>query len=462
MPITGPPQIPKTNLKQMPIPVVPGARVQLTEQDGTITRSGQLMLQQLQAMPPWVSELVSAGPHADRPASTGLQDGSLYCETDRGGVLYQLRGGNWWYVAGTMYSYLSPDDRPTDLGLHDGGFDYRTTDTAAPYADREFIWSQTQWVEVTAVRYWTHAARLAVSIANVIDQMLWVETDRSVIYQLQSGNWYYLAGIMFGSLSPDQRPTDLGVHDAGFTFRSVDTTAPNVNREFMWSQTAWVETTGLNDPTTTTGDMIYHASTGTTRLGIGTSNQVLTVTGGLPTWTTPAAGVAQTPWLSNINGGGYNLTNVVNIGVGANAILGQPGDIGVSRNAAATNGAIFFGNSGAAYIFYNGTAWSFSPALPSDIRLKQNVRDLEGGLPIINQLRPIAAEWNGLGGQEAGKKLVSLIAQELQEILPGTIVPYKATLKDSDEEIELLSFEPLEIICHMILAIQQLSRQLRP
>ena len=48
---------------------------------------------------------------------------------------------------------------------------------------------------------------------------------------------------MWGTLSPDQRPTDLGTHDAGFDFRTTD--APP--REFIWSQTAWVETTQDND-----------------------------------------------------------------------------------------------------------------------------------------------------------------------------------------------------------------------
>jgi hypothetical protein len=46
-----------------------------------------------------------------------------------------------------------------------------------------------------------------------------------------------------------------------------------------------------NTLTTTTGDMIYASSANTpARLAIGSTNQVLTVTGGVPTWATPAAG----------------------------------------------------------------------------------------------------------------------------------------------------------------------------
>lgn len=184
-----------------------------------------------------LDNLVTFGTHASRPDPANMPSGALYVESDRL-VIYSNIDGAWHYVAGTMWGTLSPDQRPTDLGVNDAGFDFRTTDDPA----REFIWSQAQWIEATPVRYGTHAARLAVNVATVIDQMLWVETDRGAIYQLQlSGSahvWQYLAGTMWGTLSPDQRPTDLGTHDAGFDFRGTDQ-----QREFIWSQTAWIEVT---------------------------------------------------------------------------------------------------------------------------------------------------------------------------------------------------------------------------
>jgi len=66
----------------------------------------------------------------------------------------------------------------------------------------------------------------------------------------------------------------------------------------------------LPNPLTTTGDIIYSSSGSTAaRLPIGTSNQVLTVSGGVPTWQTPAAGTASsgvyTPTLSIVS----NLTS---------------------------------------------------------------------------------------------------------------------------------------------------------
>jgi hypothetical protein len=67
----------------------------------------------------------------------------------------------------------------------------------------------------------------------------------------------------------------------------------DTNTTQYYTGSAWtnLDTTGMVNPMTTTGDTIY-SSSGTTpaRLGIGTTGQVLTVAGGLPTWATPAAG----------------------------------------------------------------------------------------------------------------------------------------------------------------------------
>lgn len=217
----------RTNLKRTPIPVIPST-AQIVNSDGTVTRTGRLLLQQLQ-----VSDALQ-GTHGGRPAPGDAPDGALYVESDRL-VLYSNVNGAWHYIAGTMWGTINPDQRPTDLGVIDAGFDYRTTDDPA----REFIWSQTEWIEVTPVRYGTHAQRLAVSIPGLIDQMLWVETDRgNVIYQLQAHAWHYSAGAMYGTISPDQRPADLGANDIEFPYRATDS-----GQTFYWSGAAWVETT---------------------------------------------------------------------------------------------------------------------------------------------------------------------------------------------------------------------------
>ena len=250
----------QNNLKQTPIPVV-NRQVKIVNGDGTVTRSGQLLLEQLQAPP----NLIAYG--AAGKADAGMLDGAIYVVNSGGAggteVIYQLQAGEWHYIAGTMWGTLSPDQRPVGLGANDAGFQFRTIDSDPRYGGREFIWSGSIWVEVTPVRYGTHADRLALVPSNLWQGQLYVETDRSVLYQLQTNSgvsaWHYIAGTMWGTFSPDQRPTDLGANDAGFTFRTTD--APP--RSFVWSGTVWVETTpaannsaliayGTTNPTLTT------------------------------------------------------------------------------------------------------------------------------------------------------------------------------------------------------------------
>jgi hypothetical protein len=65
----------------------------------------------------------------------------------------------------------------------------------------------------------------------------------------------------------------------------------NVTTYYTGSAWANLDTTGMTNPMTTTGDTIYSSSGSTpARLGIGTTGQVLTVAGGVPSWATPAGG----------------------------------------------------------------------------------------------------------------------------------------------------------------------------
>jgi hypothetical protein len=60
----------------------------------------------------------------------------------------------------------------------------------------------------------------------------------------------------------------------------------NTDMDFVWG----ADSAGMTNPMTTTGDTIYSSSGSTpARLGIGTTGQLLTVAGGVPTWATPAA-----------------------------------------------------------------------------------------------------------------------------------------------------------------------------
>jgi hypothetical protein len=74
-------------------------------------------------------------------------------------------------------------------------------------------------------------------------------------------------------------------------------------------------TTKALNPSTTLGDIEYRSSTANTntRLGIGTSGQFLTVSGGVPAWTTPATGGGMTLLASGsvaASSTGFDLTGI--------------------------------------------------------------------------------------------------------------------------------------------------------
>jgi hypothetical protein len=82
----------------------------------------------------------------------------------------------------------------------------------------------------------------------------------------------------------------------------------DTNVTTYYTGSAWtnLDTTGMVNPMTTTGDTIYSSSGSTpARLGIGSTGQVLTVAGGLPSWATPSGAGAN--W-SLLNTGGTSLS----------------------------------------------------------------------------------------------------------------------------------------------------------
>ena len=78
--------------------------------------------------------------------------------------------------------------------------------------------------------------------------------------------------------------------------------------DFVWSASS-----GMSNPMTTTGDTIYSSSGSTpARRAIGSTGQVLTVSGGVPVWATPASPTAN---YTLLNAGGTALTGADTITV---------------------------------------------------------------------------------------------------------------------------------------------------
>lgn len=92
-------------------------------------------------------------------------------------------------------------------------------------------------------------------------------------------------------------------------------------------------TTKALNPSTTLGDIEYRSSTANTntRLGIGSSGNVLTVTGGVPVWAAPASGGGMT-LLSTTTLSGANTT-ISSISGSYNTLVVVVSGISVSSNA---------------------------------------------------------------------------------------------------------------------------------
>jgi hypothetical protein len=97
-------------------------------------------------------------------------------------------------------------------------------------------------------------------------------------------------------------------------------------------------TTKALNPSTTLGDVEYRSSTANTntRLGIGSTGQVLTVAGGVPTWATPAGGGSN--W-SLLNAGGTALTGASTITI--SGISGKDKIMVIMQNGSSTNASAF-------------------------------------------------------------------------------------------------------------------------
>ena len=92
----------------------------------------------------------------------------------------------------------------------------------------------------------------------------------------------------------------------------------NVTTYYTGSAWANLDTTGMTNPMTTTGDTIYSSSGSTpARLGIGTAGQVLTVNTGAtaPEWKTPAAGGSTFVGCSLTKSANQSISNTTNTAI---------------------------------------------------------------------------------------------------------------------------------------------------
>jgi len=108
-------------------------------------------------------------------------------------------------------------------------------------------------------------------------------------------------------------------------------------------------TAGMTNPMTTTGDTIYSSSGSTpARLGIGSTGQVLTVSGGIPSWATPAGGGGMTSIASgSLSGSSINITSISGSYKNLQLVIRnfRPSDDGAELYATINSGSSNYGRS---------------------------------------------------------------------------------------------------------------------
>jgi hypothetical protein len=81
----------------------------------------------------------------------------------------------------------------------------------------------------------------------------------------------------------------------------------NTDMDFVWG----ADSAGMTNPMTTTGDTIYSSSGSTpARLGIGSTGQVLSVSSGLPAWTTISAGSLTSIATGSLSGSSVTISSI--------------------------------------------------------------------------------------------------------------------------------------------------------
>jgi len=204
----------------------------------------------------------------------------------------------------------------------------------------------------------------------------------------------------FSSLATSTAVNSISFGSTGLTPSTASTGAVTVAGTLAIANGGTGQTTAAAafnslNPMTTTGDIIYESGTNTaSRLAIGSTGQVLTVSGGVPAWAA-AAGATIT---GTTTSGTYYV-------VGTTSTSGSLTTASISN----TNAVSYNANTGA--------LTAVSMVSSSDERLKENWRDLPD--TFLNDLAEVKhGSYNRIGNEW---REVGVSAQSLFEVLPESV-----------------------------------------
>lgn len=96
----------------------------------------------------------------------------------------------------------------------------------------------------------------------------------------------------------------------------------------------------------------------------------------------------------------------------------------------------------------------------SDGRFKKNIEPLENSLDIIRNSNFVEYQYNNSSGISSDKKYYGIIAQEMKQVLPSTVMEVKKKIRASDKNSsEFLMFNPNDLFYSGLNAIKELDAE---
>tara|TARA_R110000868_G_scaffold368259_1_gene631311 strand:+ start:1627 stop:3036 length:1410 start_codon:yes stop_codon:yes gene_type:complete len=195
--------------------------------------------------------------------------------------------------------------------------------------------------------------------------------------------------------------------------------------------------------------------------GVSSSGLYMSSTGSTPL--SFAIGGTERAWLNTTGNyvvGASNDDNI-NSGVGVKLRGASTGNGVATVSASSTNAAVglsMYSTGAAAYRFY--VSWdgkinctSTTIAAISDVRMKENIRDLDYGLDTILALKPRRFDWKA-GKGKGTKDDIGFIAQEAELVMPEMVGSW---LPGPGDPEDLKSLSAGELIPVFVKAIQELT-----
>jgi hypothetical protein len=150
----------------------------------------------------------------------------------------------------------------------------------------------------------------------------------------------------------------------------------------------------------------------------------------------------------------------------AGIVLGKIGDASFTR-ADSTNGdvTLYVYSTGAAaarfYVGMGGTVYATSTTITaiSDVRLKENIQDIDVGLDKVMALKPRKFDWkDGKGKNKKGDR--GWIAQEFETVFPEMIDEWKDPAPEGEEPYKAVNADLIPVLVKAIQEQQALITDL--